>query len=271
MLQFQSVSFAYQSTGAPRRAVDELSLSLAPGEIVALVGSNGSGKSTAVRLANGLLLPDSGAVLVDELNTRDSDVIDVRRRVGIVFQRPDDQIVATTVEDDCAFGPENLGLPREQIRARVDAALAAVGLADLARREPHLLSGGQKQRLAIAGALAMQPRYVVMDEPTSMLDPEGRADVLAVMDELRAAGHGILHVTHDLAEAVRADRVVVIDAGRAVFEGAALDLFRDEERLAAWGLETPPIARLAGALRERGFAADVRGFEPGQIAGALCD
>jgi len=251
-----------------------------------VLGANGSGKSTLVKLANGMLVPQSGTVSVDGIDTvtnvreRGSDAAspdadhepgshDIRQLVGVVFQHPDDQIVATSVEDDVAFGPENLGLPRSEIRNRVDASLAVVGLTGLEQREPHLLSGGQKQRLVIAGALAMRPRYVVFDEPTSMLDPHGRAEVISVITRLRRDGHGVLLVTHDLAEAGRADRVMVLRSGSLVFEGTPDELFARED-LEDWGLELPPVVVLARGLRDAGIAVSAGAVDPVQIAGALC-
>jgi energy-coupling factor transport system ATP-binding protein len=183
VISFSNVDFSYRNGNAVLAALRNISLDVHPGETVAVLGANGSGKSTLARLANGLLLPEAGTVTVDGCGTDDeSRTQEIRERIAIVLQHPDDQIVATTVEDDVAFGPENLGLSRDEIRRRVDEALLSVGLVGLERREPHLLSGGQKQRLAIAGALAMQPRYLVLDEPTSMLDPEGRRDVAAIIE-----------------------------------------------------------------------------------------
>lgn len=284
LIRFHDVTFTYDGAPPHKPALAHVSLQVSPGEIVAVLGANGSGKSTLVRLANGMLSPLEGTVSVDahaeDAAAQDADQRapritgpvgpqELRQVVGVVFQHPDDQIVATAVEDDVAFGPENLGFPREEIRRRVDESLAVVGLVGLERREPHLLSGGQKQRLAIAGALAMRPQYVVFDEPTSMLDPQGRAEVLAVIARLKADGHGVLLVTHDLAEAGRADRAVVLQAGSAVFEGAPEDLFADS-RLAEWGLELPPVARLATSLAGYGVAVDAATVDPALLAGALC-
>ena len=236
-----------------------------------MLGANGSGKSTLARLANGLLLPDSGSVTIDGLDTADgSHTRTIRERVAIVLQHPDDQIVATTVEDDVAFGPENLGLERAEIRLRVDEALAAVGLTGLERREPHLLSGGQKQRLAIAGALAMQPMYLVLDEPTSMLDPEGRRDVAAVIEGLGRSGKGILLVTHDLTEAARADRTVVLDHGAVVYSGTAEELAERTDVLGACGLEVPPFAVFAKRLRELGVDVAAGLPDPEGLVDQLC-
>lgn len=270
MLRFDDIAFAYHTAPDGVRALDGVTLSVAPGEEVAVLGANGSGKSTLARLANGILLPQEGSVSVDGIETSDEARIrELRELVGIVFQNPEDQIVATSVEDDVAFGPENLGLHREVIRRRVDDALLAVGLTGLESREPHLLSGGQKQRLAIAGALAMQPSYLVLDEPTSMLDPAGRADVLGIVDRLRAAGHGILHITHDLADVAAADRAVVLDGGRVAFDGTPRSLFEQPELLASCGLELPPAARLASELRGLGAPVPAGVIAPELIAEAL--
>jgi len=270
MLSFEDISFSYRAGGRDVPALVGVSMSLSPGEHVAVLGANGSGKSTLVRLANGLLYAQSGSVTVDGIDARDEEhARELRERVGIVFQRADDQIVATTVEDDVAFGPENLGLPRAELRSRVDESLSAVGLVGLERREPHLLSGGQKQRLAIAGALAMHPAYLVLDEPTSMLDPQGRREVLAIISALRARGTGILHVTHDLSDVADADRAVVLECGRVAFEGTVAELLGNVDVLSTCGLERPPIAVLAEQLRDAGaLAADVAPT-PQAIAEAL--
>jgi energy-coupling factor transport system ATP-binding protein len=271
VISFANVSFSYRASGTPLVALSDVSIDIRPGEMVAIVGANGSGKSTLARLTNGLLLPDAGTVEVDGADTSDeSRTREIREHVAIVLQHPDDQIVATAVEDDVAFGPENLGLDRVEIRRRVDCALAAVGLTGLERREPHLLSGGQKQRLAIAGALAMEPDYLVLDEPTSMLDPEGRRDVASVIEQLGGSGKGILLITHDLAEAARADRVVVLDRGAVVYSGTASQLVERDELLIECGLETPPLVLLAAQLRNLGVETGSGLLEPGALADALC-
>jgi energy-coupling factor transporter ATPase len=270
VIRFDHITYSYQLADTAASALDDVSLDVAAGEHVAVLGANGSGKSTLVRMVNGLLLPDSGSVSVGGIDTADAGrTRELRERVGMVFQRPDDQIVATSVEDDVAFGPENLGLPRSEIRERVDEAIAAVGLTGLERREPHLLSGGQKQRLAIAGALAMRPAYLVLDEPASMLDPAGRDEVLAIMRDLRAGGTGILHVTHDLADAADADRAVVLDCGRIAFVGSLGDLLSNSDILAACGLEVPPIARLAQELRRAGAPVPSLALDAETVVGAL--
>lgn len=272
MIRFEDVSFSYQGErgSSGTHALREVALELRDGEMLAVVGANGSGKSTLALLANGLLLPTKGRVFVDDIDTSDSSRIeDVRVAVGLVFQQPDNQIVGTTVEEDVAFGPENLGLPRDEIRRRVDDALLAVDLADVAQREPHLLSGGQKQRLAMAGAVAMRPRHLVLDEPTSMLDAEGRREVGTIVKRLRAAGTSIVLITHDLAEALVADRVAVLGDGSVAFCGPPEALASDEALLAGAGISIPPIVRLAARLREDGFAVPATVVDAPGVASAL--
>lgn len=269
MISFENITYRY---GGPSgaAALGGVSLTLKPGEVVAVLGANGSGKSTLARMANGLLLPQSGRVTVDEFDTRDPEAIRrIRERIGMVFQRPDDQIVATTVEDEVAFGPENLGLPREELRRRVDEALAAVGLVGMEQREPHLLSGGQKQRLAIAGALAMRPAYLIVDEPTSMLDPQGRSEVLGIFEELRRQGHGFLHVTHNLADVLHADSAIVLDHGRVRFSGGMAEVLRQPQLLAECGLDVPPILLLAEELRALGAPVPAEALSAEEVVGAL--
>ena len=269
MLRFDDISFSYGGA-EDRRALAGVSLDVRGGELVAVLGANGSGKSTLARLTNGILTPESGTVSVEGIDTREAaNLHDVRERVAIVFQHPDDQIVATTVEDDVAFGPENLGLARGEIRSRVDEALASVGLTGLERREPHTLSGGQKQRLAIAGALAMHPAYLVFDEPTSMLDPAGREDVLRIIAELRATGRGVVHITHELADITSADRVLVLEAGRTAFSGTLAGLLDERELLESCGLEVPPLASLVAELAALGAPVPVDTPTPETIVGAL--
>jgi energy-coupling factor transport system ATP-binding protein len=270
MITMRSVGYEYGSARGPVRALDGVSFDVRPGEFVALVGANGSGKSTLARLCDGLLVPTSGVVEVDGLDTRDSECTwDVRRRVGLVLQDPDDQIVGTSVQEDTAFGPENLGVPPAQIRERVDECLATVGLTGIDKREPHLLSEGQKQRLAVAGALAMRPRYLVMDEATSMLDPAGRADVLELLRRLARDGTGIVHVTHRLDELADADRVAVLSQGRLVFEGAPTELLADVDLMGTCGLSVPPVWRLAHVLRDAGIHLSPHEFDPASIAEAI--
>jgi energy-coupling factor transport system ATP-binding protein len=221
---------------------------------VALVGGNGSGKSTLAKHLNALLVPTEGQVTVDGFDTRDADAIwEIRRRVGMIFEHPDDQLIASVVEEDVAFGPENLGLPPAEIRARVDEALRAVGLDALRRRPPHLLSGGQKQRVAIAGVLAMAPRCLVLDEATSMLDPEGQGEVMeTALGLCRTRGLALVLITHAMEEAALADRVIVLADGRIALEGPPASVFADEAALRRLRLEPPEIVRLSRALAREG-------------------
>ena len=268
MIELLDVSVMYR--GAERLALDRVTLTIGPGEHVALLGENGSGKSTLARLCNALILPTGGSVRVDGIDTRDAAALwDVRSKVGFVQQNPENQIVGTIAEEDVAFGPENLGVPTEELRRRVDEALDAVGLQGMQRREPHLLSEGQKQRLAIAGALAMRPDYLVLDEPTAMLDSVGRADVLGVLKRLRTEGVGILHITHDLAGVADADRAVVLSEGRVVFDGPPAGLLADPDRAGALGVGVPPIALFAAALREGGANVPAGALDAVTIVEAL--
>ncbi len=269
MIRFDQVTYTYP--GSPAPAVRGLDFTLDHGEVLVVLGANGSGKSTLAYLADGLFLPSQGCVHVDDLSTSDEAAVwSIRSKVGLVLQDPDDQIVGTVVEEDVAFGPENLGVPRDEIRTRVDAALEVVGLTGLERREPHLLSGGQKQRLAIAGALAMHPSYLVLDEPTAMLDSGGRRAVLSLVERLRAEGAGIIHITHRLDDAVDADRVLVLSQGESVFLDSPRSLFEQTELLESCGLELPRIARLRSGLVSRGIRVPEEALTPERIAEALC-
>ncbi|GMU56706.1 MAG: putative ABC transporter ATP-binding protein [Candidatus Xenobia bacterium] len=248
MIVVRDLSFAYPGGHPVLQGID---LELAPGELVVLTGPNGCGKTTLARHLNGLLLPQQGTVQVDDLPTSQAEV---RRLVGMVFQEPESQIVAPVVEEDVAFGLENLGLPREEMRRRVEWALERLDLTAVRRSEPHLLSGGQKQRLALASVLAMKPRYLVLDEPTTMLDPWSRREVLELLGDLRKTeGIAIILVTHRLEEALEADRVVVLANGRVRFQGSPAALFGQLELLTELGLELPDLVRLVVSLREQGF------------------
>ncbi|MDR1082714.1 MAG: ATP-binding cassette domain-containing protein [Coriobacteriales bacterium] len=238
MLSFEQVSYRYQDVADA--ALANVTFSVAPGEHVVLLGSNGSGKSTLARLANGLLLPDKGSVRINGLSTSAKETIrTLRSQVGLIAQDPDNQIVSTTVLDEVAFGPENLGLKREEIIERVNAALQTLGLTGFEERDPNALSGGEKQRLIIASILAMNPAYLVLDEPTSMLDQKGRIEVRDAIRQLNARGHGIVHITHDLSFAREADRALVLQEGRLVFAGRPDALLANEALLVAYGLKAP--------------------------------
>nr|MCR5040462.1 energy-coupling factor transporter ATPase [Clostridia bacterium] len=231
IISFQEVTFRYDRDD-PVPALESFSVDIDKGSFVAVIGSNGSGKSTFAKLSNGISLPDSGKVFVDGLDTSDeNNDIAVRRKIGLVFQDPDNQIVSSIVEDDVAFGPENLGLPIEEIRERVDYALKAVGMYDLRFKEPSMLSGGQKQRIAIAGMIAMRPDCLVLDEPTAMLDPKGRKEVLQTLTELNRGGMTVVLITHFMQEACLADRVIVINNARIVSDGSPETIFSDRDSL----------------------------------------
>ncbi|MGI5876694.1 MAG: energy-coupling factor transporter ATPase [Dethiobacteria bacterium] len=256
LLEVKNVSYKYLLGGEKKiLALQNLSLRVNEGDYVALIGPNGSGKSTLARLLNALLLPTEGEVLVDGYSTSLEEYRwEIRRRVGMVFQNPDNQIVATTVEEDVAFGLENLGLEPDLIRRRVAESLELVGLQPFARHAPHLLSGGQKQRLAIAGVIGMRPRCLVLDEPTAMLDPQGRREVLETIKRLnREEGITLVHITHFMEEALDADTVLVMDKGQVVQSGSPVDIFGGEKDLDALGLEIPTIPRLVQILRAGGI------------------
>ena len=244
----------YQYPDAQTRAVNDVTLDVEKGEFLAVLGRNGSGKSTLAKMMNALLTPTGGTVTVGGLRATDENPYDVRALCGMVFQNPDNQIVATVVGEDCAFGLENMGVPSDEIRARVDEALREVGMADRAASSPSMLSGGQKQRVAIAGVLAMRPRIIVFDESTAMLDPVGRKEIFAIARRLnREEGITIVWITHFMEEAVQADRVVVMDAGSIVLQGAPCDVFSNVDQVLALGLDVPEMARLAALLRAGGM------------------
>lgn len=253
-------------------ALRGVSLAFYAGEHVAIIGPNGSGKSTLAKHLNALLLPTEGDAWVKGWNTRDPrHWRDVRSTVGMVFQNPDAQLVATVVEEDVAFGPENLGVPRDELRARVDWALDVVDMQAYRFRPPHLLSGGQKQRVAIAGVIAMRPQVLVLDEATAMLDPLGRRDVLRTVEHLnREEGMTIVAITHFMEEAALADRVVVMHAGQVVLDGPPREVFRQRERLQAWGLDVPHVTELAARLHalDPAFPPDVLSIE--ELVEAAC-
>lgn len=255
------------------KALDDVNLTINKGEFVAVIGVNGSGKSTLAKHLNGLLLPTEGSCYVDGIKVDDSDNIwKVRQKVSMVFQNPDNQIIATVVEDDVAFGPENMGLPREEIRERVEFALKSLHIDHLRHMAPHLLSGGQKQLTAIAGAIAMRTNCIVLDEPTAMLDPQGRIAVMRALQELHEKYKmTIIIITHFMEEAAKADRIIVMDGGRVVSDGTPAAVFGDRKGLAKLGLEVPLSVDIAARLRQRGVKLPDDVFEPQQLAAALRD
>lgn len=253
-IEVKNVDFAYETDSD--EILNDFSISIEKGSFVAILGHNGSGKSTLAKLLNGLNLPDKGKVLIDGIDTADEDKsIEIRNKIGLVFQNPDNQIVSTIVEEDVAFGPENLGLERNEIRKRVDDSLEAVGMSEYKRHEPHRLSGGQKQRVAIAGILAMQPECVVFDEPTAMLDPRGRKDVMNIIMKLnKEMNKTVVLITNYMDEATKADRVVVIDSGKIICDGTPQKVFNQVELLKSVGLDIPQPTELIYKLKEAGVA-----------------
>ena len=256
IIQARDLTFRYTTAeGVAPTVLDHVDLDIEAGTFVAILGHNGSGKSTFAKHLNAILLPTSGKVYVDGMDTADEDkLLDIRRTVGMVFQNPDNQIVASVVEEDVAFAPENLGVPSDEIRRRVDEALEAVGMTEYARHAPHLLSGGQKQRVAIAGVLAMRPRCIVLDEPTAMLDPVGRREVLDTVCRLqRELGMTVVLITHHMDEAARAQRLVVMDNGHVVMDGPPAQVFQNVVGLRRLGLEVPDSVALLYELRQAGL------------------
>ena len=252
-LTLSELSYYYEP-GAPA-ALDSVSLQIPRGQFLAVLGHNGSGKSTLAKLLNGLFLPTQGSVTVSGMDTRDDARIwDIRRTAGMVFQNPDNQLVATQVYDDVAFGLENIGIPPEEMPARIDRALEMTGMSQFKQHAPHLLSGGQKQRVAIAGILAMQPEALILDEATAMLDPQGRREVLDTVLRLnREQGITVVWITHFMEEAARAQRVLVMDHGRIAMDGTPGEIFSQVDRLRELRLDVPPMTRLAHLLQERGI------------------
>ena len=256
-IRTEHLKFSYdaQSESGGVTVFDDLNLSIEEGSFVAVLGHNGCGKSTLAKHFNAVLLPEGGSVQVFGMDTSDESLlVDIRRTVGMVFQNPDNQMVANVVEEDVAFAPENLGVPSEEIRRRVDEALKLVGMYDYRLHAPHLLSGGQKQRVAIAGVIAMRPRCIVLDEPTAMLDPHGREEVISTIERLnREMGITVVLITHHMTEAIRAQRVIVMDAGRILADGTPKEVFPQVELLESVGLTVPATTKVLYAMNQAGF------------------
>lgn len=268
-IRFENVSFKY--SGDEKYSLKGIDMCVKKGEFVAVLGHNGSGKSTLAKHINGLLLPTEGKVYVDGYDTTsDEDVLQIRRNTGMVFQNPDNQMVATTVEEEVAFGPENIGMEPALMRKRVDEAIDKVGMRDFIGREPHNLSGGQKQRVAIAGILAMAPDCIIFDEPTSMLDPVGRREVISTITKLHEEGITIILITHFMEEALLADRVIVMNDGDIVANGEPSKIFTDENLLRENSLEMPVSVYIANKLKNAGFDINVEVFEAQELVEEIC-
>jgi energy-coupling factor transport system ATP-binding protein len=253
-------------------ALRNVNLNIRDGEFVVIIGHNGSGKSTLSKLLNGIYYPTQGKITIDQLDTSDESLIwEIRKRAGMIFQNPDNQLVATIVEEDVAFGPENMGLPSSEIRERVDEALAAVSMESFKRKPPHHLSGGQKQRVAIAGILAMKPKCIIFDEPTAMLDPSGRKEVIQTIRHLnKNEKMTVVHITHFMDEAVFADRIIVMDEGEIVLEGTPKQVFSNVERLKAIGLDVPQVTLLSYELAKQGFEVSTQNLTVEELVDELC-
>ena len=274
IIETKSLSFAYPADEGeePVRALDGVSLPIEKGSFVVVLGHNGSGKSTLAKTFNAVLLPTDGQVLVEGMDTRDENLLlDIRRTVGMVFQNPDNQIVANVVEEDVAFAPENLGVPTPEIRQRVDDALTAVRMSQFVTHAPHLLSGGQKQRIAIAGVIAMEPACIVLDEATAMLDPIGRQEVLSTVHRLnREKGITVVLITHHMNEAEEADRVIVMNGGKVAMDGTPQAVFSQVERLRDMGLTVPDTVDLLDRLRRDGVDVPLDALTVEECADAIC-
>ena len=273
MISIKNLSFKYDyEDESAKQILKDINLEIKEGEFVALLGHNGSGKSTLAKLINGLLIPGEGDVLVDGMNTKNEEEIwDIRKTAGMVFQNPDNQLVATIVEDEVAFGPENMGIDPVEIRKRVDKALEDVGMSDYKKNAPHLLSGGQKQRVAIAGILAMSPKYIILDEPTAMLDPSGRREVIDTLVKLnREENKTIILITHYMEEAAISDRVVVMEDGNMVLSGSPREVFSKVDMIKTLGLDVPQVTELAYELKKDGIEISTEVLNIEEMVKEIC-
>lgn len=273
MIKTEALFFKYDDEKDENKyALRNVNLHIKDGEFVVIIGHNGSGKSTLSKLFNGIYYPTSGKIYIDGLDTSDeAHIWEIRKRAGMVFQNPDNQLVATIVEEDVAFGPENLGLPSSEIRIRVDEALESVKMSAFKRKPPHHLSGGQKQRVAIAGILAMKPRCIIFDEPTAMLDPSGRKEVMQTISHLnKDEKMTIVHITHFMDEAVNADRILVMDEGEIVLEGKPKEVFSQVEKLREIGLDVPQVTLLSFELNQMGYSVNTENLTVDELVENLC-
>jgi len=269
IIKIDNLKFKYEKNSD--YAVKGVSLNVRKGEFTAIIGHNGSGKSTLAKLINSILVPRSGRITVKGMDTcDDSKLWDIRQTAGMVFQNPDNQLVATIIEEDIAFGPENLGVAPEEIRRRVDDALNTVGMYEYRKRPPHLLSGGQKQRIAIAGILALNSDCIILDEPTAMLDPSGRREVLETLKKLNAQGKTILLITHYMDEAVQADRVIVMDNGNIKLDGTPKEVFRNIDEIKKYGLDVPQVTELTQELIKEGLKLPPDIIDVKELVDLLC-
>lgn len=274
MIECRNLVFKYTASENQEEkiAINDVNLQITEGEFIAILGHNGSGKSTMAKHMNALLIPTDGKMLVNKMDTSDmNNLWNIRETAGMVFQNPDNQLVATIVEEDVAFGPENLGVPPEEIRKRVYEALERVGMSEYKKHAPHLLSGGQKQRIAIAGILAMQPKCIIFDEPTAMLDPSGRKEVLdTIIDLNRNYGITVILITHYMDEAAKADRIVVMDKGKLILDGKPRDVFSNVEKMKNIGLDVPQVTELSYELQKVGINIDTRILDVNEMVNAIC-
>jgi len=274
IISIKDLRLVYPTEDGEQVALDGITLEIVRGSFMSVIGRNGSGKSTLAKCLNALLLPTEGSVIIDGMDTREeSHLWEIRRSAGMVFQNPDNQLVSAVVEDDVAFGPENLGLPREEIKRRVADALEAVDMTESRKMAPHLLSGGQKQRVAIAGVVAMKPEIIIFDEPTAMLDPEGRGEVLEIARQLHREGITVILITHFMEETIESDRILIMDAGRIVLDGLPAEIYREAERLEALGLRLPFAVEIAQRLRAEGVPLHADLLRPEELLeeiAALC-
>ena len=274
IIEVKNLSYTYPNEEGKvnKPALDDISFNIDQGEFVGIIGHNGSGKSTLSKLLNAIILPTSGDVIVANMNTKkEENIWTIRQTAGMVFQNPDNQLVATIVEDDVAFGPENLGVPPKEIRKRVNEALKTVAMEQYKTKKPHQLSGGQKQRIAIAGILAMEPDCIIFDEPTAMLDPSGRKEVMQTIKKLNQEKKmTVLHITHYMSELTKADRIMVMDQGKIVMQGSPREIFSQVKALKAIGLDVPQMTELAYLLNQDGFNIPNDILTIDEMAGALC-